>query len=330
MAAWWAAIGTAAIWLSPGDRPPSWLGVAMATAPGGIDVVLIDPGLWKVSLWGAPAAAIAVHVTLAGWYVLRFGRVASAAGWSPRAARCQSTQPDWLPPPRRSMLTAIIWKQTRESGRIVLVGLAAILFVVAWAALASGVDNPVDVLEVFFGAMCYGGFIITLVAGIGVFDRDLSPPLNEFWRSRPIHPDLWYWIKYLTGLVLIRGNAGADHHSVLAAPAARQRAAVGQVGPRVDRHHVRGHVYAGGGHDRLVRVTIYAAVLSVAALCQLGGRVACHRDGSGDRREHEAVHSGHDCGCRRHGDASRLADRAPRLGLAALTARGGDGSGTAR
>jgi hypothetical protein len=32
---------------------------------------------------------------------------------------------------------------------------------------------------------------------------DVSPQLNTFWRSRPISPDLWFWAKFFTGLLVL-------------------------------------------------------------------------------------------------------------------------------
>ena len=47
------------------------------------------------------------------------------------------------------------------------------------------------------------GLLVALIVGIGMFDQDLGPRLNDFWRSRPIHPDLWFWTKYLAGLSIL-------------------------------------------------------------------------------------------------------------------------------
>jgi hypothetical protein len=47
------------------------------------------------------------------------------------------------------------------------------------------------------------GFFVALVAGIGVCLNDVSPSINTFWRSRPIPPDLWFWVKFVTGLLVV-------------------------------------------------------------------------------------------------------------------------------
>ena len=47
------------------------------------------------------------------------------------------------------------------------------------------------------------GLLVSLVIGIGTFLTDVSPPLNTFWRSRPINPNGWFWIKILTNLAIL-------------------------------------------------------------------------------------------------------------------------------
>jgi ABC-type transport system involved in multi-copper enzyme maturation permease subunit len=47
------------------------------------------------------------------------------------------------------------------------------------------------------------GFILALCVGISNFDQDMTSKTCEFWRSRPIHVDSWFWIKFLTGLTIL-------------------------------------------------------------------------------------------------------------------------------
>ncbi|MEZ6073091.1 MAG: hypothetical protein R3C10_23200 [Pirellulales bacterium] len=54
----------------------------------------------------------------------------------------------------------------------------------------------------FVAALVVGMFVVA-AAGVGSFDADLRPKLHTFWRSRPIPPNLWFWTKLLTGLVLV-------------------------------------------------------------------------------------------------------------------------------
>ena len=52
------------------------------------------------------------------------------------------------------------------------------------------------------GAALSVGFFVTIVAGVGVFLEDLKPALHTFWRSRPVNVQLWFWLKFFTGLLI--------------------------------------------------------------------------------------------------------------------------------
>lgn len=152
------------------------------------------------------SAVVAVHILLAAWYAMRFGRTAEREVRSPRAAIGELRRSEILAPPRRFAITAIAWKQFFESGPIILVGLFVIIAVVAVCCSTTFFVEGKWIVEV---GMIYGttatvfGFFIALVAGIGVSLNDLSPGLNTFWRSRPIRPSVWFWTKFMTGLIIV-------------------------------------------------------------------------------------------------------------------------------
>lgn len=153
-------------------------------------------------------SAVLVHGLLAAKYMFQFGRAGDAQVRSPRAAMVDLIRSDWLAPPRRWPLTAIAWKQLRESGPIALTGLAGIVGIVAILSIAQRVQGPDTVFSEPIGTIytqvaIIFGFFVALVVGIGVALNDLSPRLNTFWRSRPIHPSAWFWCKYITGLAIV-------------------------------------------------------------------------------------------------------------------------------
>ena len=43
------------------------------------------------------------------------------------------------------------------------------------------------------------------IVGSGVYASELEPKLGQFWRSRPISPSTWFWIKFLVGLAAVLG-----------------------------------------------------------------------------------------------------------------------------
>jgi hypothetical protein len=200
------------------DQPPSWLtedlavkiaAVGLAIIPGGFAQArwLPETGVWTPLL--AVALFISVHSSLAAWFIARFGRNTERSVRSQRTAVAKLPQLNWLDQPRRSWLTAIVWKQVRESGPLVLAGLGGVamiavatLYVTQTESFSNTDQSRALVMAVFFGSLYLGGFT-SLVVGIGVFLRDLSPGIHTFWRSRPITPRAWYWVKFATGAFIV-------------------------------------------------------------------------------------------------------------------------------
>jgi hypothetical protein len=182
---------------------PSWIEVVgLATAPGGLIPVVDDPTFRGVQLRAVGLAlATVTHVALAAWYVMRFARISDLEIRSPKTA-VRGTGLDWLGAPRRSPLAAIAWKQVRESGPLALVGLAVIAAtaVVLWMGIERSSRHVVSIYAL---ASATVGWSFAIIGGIGAFFYDVRPRLNEFWRSRPINPDLWFWSKFLSGLTIV-------------------------------------------------------------------------------------------------------------------------------
>ncbi len=44
--------------------------------------------------------------------------------------------------------------------------------------------------------------LVVLVIGIGLFYEDYMKGVESFWRSRPINLHLWFWAKYLAGIIV--------------------------------------------------------------------------------------------------------------------------------
>lgn len=188
----------------------SWLGVlAVSTLPGGTFPAS------TVSLGAKPPITLALtcvtaattYSLLLAWYVSRFGKIKDAEIRSRQSAQRYTAQIEWLSAPRQSPTTAVAWKQFRESAPVALTGIAVCAGITVIAILISlfdahlsmseAIGQTYSVMAVFFGV------IVSLVAGIGVCLNDTNPKLNEFWRSRPIQPDPWFWIKFVTGLFVV-------------------------------------------------------------------------------------------------------------------------------
>ncbi len=277
MVIWTVLIAYSAYWIL-GPRQPHVAGhagelavMALSTAPGGV-MFLAQSDPWNqtgVFLTLGILAAFVTHFALAVWYVGRFGRITNREVVSPQMAKRIENQIDWLGPPRSSAFVSVAWKQLRESGAIVVVGLAGIIGIAAAAQLTEWweTDRPImHVGEIYNAIAVVLGFVMAMVIGIGICLYDVQPQLNTFWRSRPIHPDLWFWCKYVTGLAVLL--------TAIYAPMLLIWALGDDSGMRELKS---GHAYAlpiahvavfssAVAMTCLVRNAIYAAILSVAFL----------------------------------------------------------------
>jgi hypothetical protein len=215
MAFAWLFFIAIAFWIGDGEpdnifrEHPTLTAFASAIAPGGFPHTRI----WNFTSGWMWWAVIALHFTvlagLAAWFVMRFGSVPGPRIKSQRWTLASRRQIDWLGPPRRSPFTAIAWKQFRESGPLALAGLGCVaLIVVAGVFITARTQRDlaetqdVAAMSMFFGSI-YLGALTTVVIGVGVFLRDLESGVHTFWRSRPIEPNSWYWIKFVTGIAVI-------------------------------------------------------------------------------------------------------------------------------
>jgi len=186
--------------------------VAMAAAPGGIAALDVGMppvgGMWKAQNYYRLLAFVMIvsHIGLAAAYIGRFGRVLAgqpqnvAASVVPRA-------PSWLAPPRQSPFVAIVWKQFRESAPLAALGAAciAVITTIVYLAMKREAAGEMTVSQLLFAAVAIWmtvGLMVSVVAGVGVFLEDLSPGLNNFWRSRPINTSQWFVVKYSVGLLV--------------------------------------------------------------------------------------------------------------------------------
>jgi hypothetical protein len=104
---------------------------------------------------------------------------------------------------------ALFWKATREMGLVgLLVFLVSLLLSMVAAAIGLVDGGPTTP---FFAAtsqslrpfLWFGGFVLSILIGVGAAIGDVQAGVNTFWRSRPISPSAWYWSKYVVGLLTI-------------------------------------------------------------------------------------------------------------------------------
>ena len=206
----WFCLITLAVRAEKSDLPSLEQGtfLVMATAPGGPGFI----GAFQEMI-GNPVPLVNIaalgHAGLLAWYLRRFGRKAVRPART-LGGQVTATKSDWLAPPRRSQLTAIIWKQVHETGPLALLAATAVL-VMASLAFWLNKERPIQnsFTEILVGITVFVGFLVTVVTGQGVFLEDLKPKVSTFWRSRPINTTQWFFAKFFTGLTVLVVTFGA-------------------------------------------------------------------------------------------------------------------------
>jgi ABC-type transport system involved in multi-copper enzyme maturation permease subunit len=253
------------------------LALAASVLPGGFPISMLislqGPRSSNTVAFFAVGMAAVFHLGLIGWAICRYGAPEASEPRSKTAASDAARREYWLPSPTRSPFRAILWKQWRESGPIVLLGVVAIFVVVMGNFLLyynmSAVKNWPDLGELLISIAFPIGFLLSMIVGINSFDQDMSPKINEFWRSRPIQVDLWFWTKFLTGMAIL---AAALYLPIVIAYVIANGVGAGQ-----RPFFVRGEtlmmlcfhlaIYAAATATIvIIRQPIYAAILGVGAL----------------------------------------------------------------
>jgi hypothetical protein len=247
-----------------------WLGImGLTTFPGGLFAAInLSNHQPTIPLALCYTTAAITNVLLLVWYVRRFGKLANLEIHSPKSAVRQSTRTEWLPPPRQFATTAIAWKQFRESGPIALAGVAGSVGITLALVIVNIVEGTRPIKNIISDAYqmtaIFFGFLVALVVGIGVCLNDVSPKINEFWRSRPIQVDLWFWIKFATGLIVVFVSTYAP---IALLVALKLPVIDGNFSEALLVPAMQLAVYAAAvATTCLVRQAVYAAILSIAVV----------------------------------------------------------------
>ena len=209
MAGVWLGLGLLDYWADKWRLPGQEYGIVLVdAAPGGLATAHRHIESWGSALPFIISALVG-HAGLLAWYLRRFGRKAVRPART-LDGRVKATKSDWLAPPRRSQLTAIIWKQVHETGPLALMAAAAVLVMASlgfWMDRANTFQSSFT--EVLASLTLFVGFLVTVVTGQGVFLEDLKPKVGIFWRSRPINTTQWFFVKFFTGLTVLVVTFGA-------------------------------------------------------------------------------------------------------------------------
>jgi hypothetical protein len=149
--------------------------------------------------------AVGSHVLLLGHFVVQYGRSTVKAYTGGKQFISDWFRFRGTAKPFRSQSMAIIWKQVRELGPLALMAVGGILAVMAFTYVA---DDPrrwtrQDWNNLLGGLTLTVAAFVTLVSGIGMIYEDYSRGLPNFWRSRPINLHMWFFLKYITGILVL-------------------------------------------------------------------------------------------------------------------------------
>ncbi len=175
-----------------------------AEATGGYADHELAPGLW----W-ALALVIPLLLLLARLFVTRYGTrpyaVPSTNRWRFRIFSTSWFSYIPLRFPNRSC--ALSWLELRQSVPLSTYGLLfafmltiyTVVFESQWLNRTFDTNLRAELPNsTYIVAMLWA-----VVVGSGLYSADLNPQLGNFWRSRPISTGMWFWFKFVIGLVVM-------------------------------------------------------------------------------------------------------------------------------
>lgn len=135
-------------------------------------------------------------VVNAGLFLLmirRYGGAAWLSGWKAKWERRNTASPRELGVPLATPWRALFWMQVRESLPMGTVGFSVVCLT----------TFVVDSFYYPMGFCAFVGSLLALLIGVGSFVHELEPKLHSFWRSRPISPAAWFWLKFAAGFFVL-------------------------------------------------------------------------------------------------------------------------------
>lgn len=146
-------------------------------------------GSWFARRYGRRSeSAVPVAVRKKRWWISRLPNVLSRLGvrWPGRAA-------------------ALVWLNARRSLPLCLAGLmmAVLLTFVGLTESRSPAAVTAKLAGELPNSTWFVGMLWGAIVAVGVFSSELKPGLEQFWRSRPISPASWFWIKFAVGLAAL-------------------------------------------------------------------------------------------------------------------------------
>ena len=158
--------------------------------------------------WVSLALAVPLLALIAKLFVNRY---ASQSARNPHAKRQRfrlslPTMTTGLISRLPNRWAAMVWLELRQSVPLAAYGLAFAILLTVIGVLTEnrylhgfGTSFRMELP----GSMFIVGMLWSVVVGSGLYSQDLDQKLGNFWRSRPISTAMWFWCKYVVGLVAV-------------------------------------------------------------------------------------------------------------------------------
>jgi len=103
---------------------------------------------------------------------------------------------------------SLIWLNARQSIPLCIAGFVIAVLITVSDAFQENVNA--ELATRVMGQLASSAWIVGLLWGaiiaVGIFSSELQSKLKEFWQSRPIALNRWFWMKYGVGLIALLGS----------------------------------------------------------------------------------------------------------------------------
>ena len=145
-----------------------------------------------------------LSLALGAWFATHYGSRSETTAtvrrrwWSPQMPHLLSRLPIQLP----GRWAALVWLNARQSIPLCVSGLvvAGLLTLISLREMRSYPTLESRFIRQLPESTWMLGMLWGAIVAVGVFGAETKSGIDQFWRSRPIPPRMWFWVKYGIGL----------------------------------------------------------------------------------------------------------------------------------
>ena len=165
-------------------------------------------------VFGPVTVSLLITAALATWFTRWYGSRVDVTSqpakswrrWLPRIGMPSLAARLGIRWPGR--FAALTWLNARQSVPLSLAGLliAVVITLIGLSESPSGGTVATRMADRLPSSTWSIGTLWAAVVAVGIFSSELKPGLEQFWRSRPISPGQWFWMKFSVGLIAVVGT----------------------------------------------------------------------------------------------------------------------------